>query len=103
MGAWAPLLVTPPFPAYPSGHACVGGAARFVLEDELGERGFEVTLTSPTAPGAVYTYTAWKQITDDVDDARIFGGIHFRFDQEAGARLGRRVGRFIRQRTLRPR
>jgi hypothetical protein len=79
-----------------SGHACVGGAARFVLEDELGDRGFEVTLTGPNGASAVYTYTAWKQITDDVDDARIFGGIHFRFDQEAGARLGRRVGRFIR-------
>jgi hypothetical protein len=98
---WAPLLVTPPFPSYPSGHACGAGAARYVLEDEYGKSGFTVTLTSPTAPGAVYTYTAWKQIADDVDDARVFGGIHFRFDQKAGQRLGRRVGRYIRKQTLR--
>ena len=36
-------------------------------------------------------YTKFKQITDDIDDARVYGGIHFRFDQEAGARLGRRM------------
>ena len=43
----------------------------------------------------VLHYTAWEQITDDIDDARIYGGIHFRFDQEAGARQGRQVGRYI--------
>lgn len=63
--AWLPLIVTPPFPTYPSAHASAGGAARRVLERLYGKDGFSVTLTSPTAPGVVLHYTAWKQITDD--------------------------------------
>jgi hypothetical protein len=47
-------------------------------------------------------YTAWKQITDDIDDARVLGGIHFRYDQEAGARQGWQVGSFILETQLLP-
>src|SRR5439155_13263564 len=89
---WLPLIVTPPFPSYPSAHASAGGAARRVLERVYGKAGFTITLVSPTAPSVVLHYSAWKQITDDIDDARIFGGIHFRFDQEAGTNQGCRVG-----------
>lgn len=99
---WLPLITTPPFPSYPSAHASAGGAARFVLEHLYGKDGFYVTLTSPTAPGVTLYYTAWKQITDDIDDARIYGGIHFRFDQEEGARQGRSVGAYILDSKLRP-
>ena len=67
-----------------------------------GDDGFQVTLTSPTAPGVTLHYTAWKQITDDIDDARVFGGIHFRYDQEAGARQGWQVGSFILETRLLP-
>ena len=45
--------------------------------------------------------TSWEQITDDIDDARIYGGIHFRYDQEAGAHQGRHVGKYIRRHSLR--
>lgn len=47
-------------------------------------------------------YTAFHKIPDDVDDARVHGGIHFRFDQEAGGKLGRAVATDIYQNTLRP-
>jgi hypothetical protein len=40
-------------------------------------------------------YTSLKQLTDDIDDARVYGGIHFRFDQEAGAKQGRKVGQYV--------
>ena len=99
---WLPLIATPAFPSYPSGHASAGGAAREVLEEIYGEGPHEVTLTSPTAPGITLKYTSFEQITDDVDDARVFGGIHFRFDQEAGGRQGRRVGSYILRNHLRP-
>lgn len=48
-------------------------------------------------------YTAWKQITDDIDDARVYGGIHFCYDQRAGAVQGRGVGTYILQNNLQPR
>jgi hypothetical protein len=100
--AWLPLIATPPFPSYPSAHADAGGAARRILERVYGKDGFQVTLTSPTAPGVVLHYTAWKQITDDVDDARVFGGIHYRYDQQAGAQQGWQVGSFILETQLLP-
>ena len=99
--AWLPLIVTPPFPSYPSAHASVSGAARAVLERAFGKHGHAITLTHPLLPGVVLNYTAWEQITDDIDDARIYGGIHFRFDQEAGARQGRHVGKYILRHYLR--
>ena len=45
-------------------------------------------------------YSNLKQITDDIDDARVYGGIHFRFEQDAGADLGRRVGKFVYKNNL---
>jgi hypothetical protein len=100
--SFLPLVTTPAFPSYPSNHASIGGAARAVLEHAFGETGHAITLSSPKIPGVVLTYTAWEQITDDVDDARIYGGIHYRFDQEAGAKQGRRVGEYIIRQELRP-
>jgi hypothetical protein len=98
---WLPLIPTPPHPSYASGHASTSGAARRVLEYVFGKDGHDVTLTNPTLPGIVLDYTAWDEITDDIDDARIYGGIHFWFDQEAGARLGRHVGSYILEYYLR--
>jgi hypothetical protein len=50
----------------------------------------------------VLHYASWKQITDDIDDARIYGGVHYRFDQEEAARQGRKVGRYVLRHWLRP-
>jgi hypothetical protein len=99
---WASFVSTPPFPSYPSGHAAFGAAARRVLERTLGADGHAITLASPLVPDVVLRYTSWKQITDDVDDARIYGGVHYRFDQEEAARQGRRVGSYVLRHWLRP-
>jgi hypothetical protein len=99
---WTPLIPTPPFPAYPSGHACAGGAARVILERHLGPAGHAITLTSPTAPGVTFTYDSFKAIADQVDEARVGGGIHVRHDQAAGGELGRRVGEHVCRTALRP-
>ncbi|HEX9782571.1 MAG TPA: vanadium-dependent haloperoxidase, partial [Opitutaceae bacterium] len=99
---WLPLITTPAHPSYPSAHASAAGAARAVLEHLYGEDRHDITLTTPSLPDIVLHYTAWEQITDDIDDARIYGGIHYRFDQEAGARQGRQVGRYILLHELRP-
>jgi len=99
---WAPFVFTPPFPSYPSGHASFGGAARRVLERMYGADGHAITLASPLVPNVVLHYTSWKKITDDIDDARIYGGVHYRFDQEAAARQGWQVGTYILRHQLRP-
>jgi hypothetical protein len=98
---WLPLIATPAFPSYPSAHATLSGAARAVLERAFGKHGHAITLTNPLLPSVVLNYTTWEQITDDIDDARVYGGIHFRYDQEVGARQGQMVGRYILRHYLR--
>jgi hypothetical protein len=66
-----------------------------------GEGGHSITLSNPAVPGIILHYTRFKQITDDVDDARVYGGIHFRFDQEAGGRLGRAIATSVYKNNLR--
>jgi hypothetical protein len=67
-----------------------------------GEAGHSITLTNPAVPSIVLQYTSFKQITDDISDARVYGGIHFRTDQAAGAQLGRALGTAVYKDNLRP-
>ena len=98
---WLPLITTPAFPSYPSAHGTLSGAARRVLEHVYGKSQHSITLNHPGAPGIVLNYSSWEQITNDISDARVYGGIQFRFDQTAGARQGRRVASYILQQYLR--
>jgi hypothetical protein len=98
---WLPLLGTPAHPSYASGHATVSGAAAAVLRRAFGKDGHAVTISHPSFPDIVLNYTAWEQITADIDDARIYGGIHFRFDQERGAHQGHAVGVYVVENYLR--
>jgi len=99
--AFTPFILTPCFPGYPSGHGSGTGAVLEVVERAYG-RFNSVTMSHPGAPGIVLHYTDLRDIIDDVSDARVFGGIHFRSDQDAGERLGRDVGRYINHNKLRP-
>jgi hypothetical protein len=96
-----PFITTPCFPSYPSNHASGSNGAAKVLRHLYGEGGHSITLSNPVVPNIILHYTAFEQITDDVDDARIYGGIHFRFDQVAGARLGRHVAKSVYKHNLR--
>jgi hypothetical protein len=100
--AWTPLITTPSFPGYPSAHGTGSGAGRAVLERLFGPEGHDVTLSTAAVPGVTLHYTNFRDITDDIADARVYGGIHFRFDQEAGAEQGRRIGRYVYKHQLQP-
>ena len=97
-----PFVTTPCFPSYPSNHGSAGNGAAEVLGRLYGDDGLSITLTNPAVPTIVLQYTSFKQITHDISDARVYGGIHFRTDQVAGARLGRAVGRAVYKNNLRP-
>jgi hypothetical protein len=98
--SFKPFVLTPCFPSYGSAHGSSGGAAREVLERAFGPRRHFIKLSSAVVPGVLLQYASFRQITDDVDDARVYGGIHFRFDQEAGAKLGRQVGASVYRNAL---
>ena len=98
-----PFVVTPCFPSYGSAHGSSSGAAREVLERVFGARHHFITLSNPAVAGVVLQYSSFRQITQDVDDARVYGGIHFRFDQEAGGKLGQQVGAYVQRHALQKR
>jgi hypothetical protein len=98
---WKPYIVTPCFPSYGSAHASLSNAARKVLERLYGPRHHFITLSNPAVTGVILQYETFEQITHDINDARVYGGIHFRFDQETGGEQGRQVGAYVHQHILR--
>jgi hypothetical protein len=97
---FTPFITTPCHPSYPSAHAAQSNAARKVLERIYGRRGHSITLTTPSLPDVTLYYTRLDEITDDIDDARVYGGIHYRFDQRAGTEMGERVGTYVSRHNL---
>src|ERR1700686_5112561 len=73
---YVPFITTPCFPSYPSNHGSAGNAAAEVLRRVYGEAGQSITLTNPAVPTITLQYSSFKQITDDISDARVYGGIH---------------------------
>ena len=98
---WTPLLITPAFPEYPSGHSTVSGAAAAVLTDTFGENtAFQIG--SDVMLGVQRSFTSFTNATDEVKDARVFGGIHFRTACDDGDATGRAVGNYVLQHALLP-
>lgn len=90
--AWTSLITTPPFPDYPAGHTTYGGAAERVLTELFGDAPGELTITSPSAGGATHRYANFREISDEVVNARVWGGVHWRTSCTVGRELGRSVG-----------
>jgi hypothetical protein len=99
--SFTPFITTPCFPSYGSAHAAASYAARAVAELVLGDDETTMVLSNAAVPGVVLEYTSFEEITGDIDDARVYGGIHFRFDQRAGARQGRKIGAWVVNHHLR--
>ena len=89
------------FPGYPSAHASASYAAREILQRIFSNRPHSIVLSTPAMPGLQLPYDTLSEITDDIDDARVYGGIHFRYDQEAGGDQGTAIGRYIYKEKLR--
>ena len=99
--SYMPFILTPCFPSYPSNHGSASNGAAEILARVFGAGDHAITMVNPAVPGITLRYTRFSQITDDISDARIYGGIHFRFDQEAGADLGRNIASYEYKHNLR--
>jgi hypothetical protein len=85
-GTWSPLLATPPYPTYPGNMAGIGSCAAKALATGLGTDNvaFSATWVSPSPnPPVVRQYSSFSQLAQEEADSRIYGGIHYRFDNEA--------------------
>lgn len=92
--AWTPLLVTPPFPDDPAGHSAYAGAAETVLTSIFGRHPGDFRLVSATAPGVVQHFADFHAVASQVNEARVWGGVHWRTSVEVGRVLGQHVGRY---------
>jgi hypothetical protein len=102
--AWAPLFPTPQHPDYLSGHSTNSAAMATVLIMLFGDKAeTPIVATSPTNPGFERHWASFTEGVEEVIDARVYSGIHFRSANEDGAQTGRKVARFVVNETLRDR
>lgn len=92
---WTPLIATPPFPSYVSGHSTFSAAAATVLAGFFGTDQVTFTTTSEGLPGVTRTFTSLSAAAAEAGQSRIYGGIHFQFDNTDGLALGRAVGEYV--------
>ncbi len=98
---WEPLIPTPSFPEYVSGHATFSGAAAVILAHEFGdENSFAVTSYQP--PTVVRHYTSFSQAAREGTMSRLYGGIHYRFSCLEGLRCGQELGEYVWSHYFRP-
>jgi hypothetical protein len=96
---WTPLIVTPPFPEYTSAHSCVSGAAAAILSNYFGDD-TQFSVASDGMPGTLRFFSSFAAALDEVKNARVFGGIHFRTACNDGTTLGNAVGNYILSHAL---
>ncbi len=92
---WTPLLKTPAFPAYTSGHSTFSAAAAAVLTDVFGTDAIGFVAESEVAGVPDRRYTSIRAAAAEAGLSRIYGGIHFQFDNQVGLSTGDAVGRFV--------
>jgi hypothetical protein len=96
---WRPLLQTPPFPEYPSGHSTISNAASAILTDYFGDH-FGYTDTVEVRFGLPpRTFSSFRQAADEAAISRFYGGIHFKDAIVNGQQQGMRVGEWILAKT----
>ncbi len=92
---WLPLLTTPPFPAYTSGHSTFSAAAAAALAAFFGTDSLRFSSTSDGLPGVTRSFTGFRAAADEAGISRIYGGIHWSFDNRDGLEMGKQVGEYV--------
>lgn len=92
---WKPILQTPPFPEYTSGHSVVSNAASIALTDIFGEN-FQFDDDTEVKYGLpVRRFESFEAAADEATISRMYGGIHYRAAVEVGAIQGKKLGNFV--------
>jgi hypothetical protein len=99
---WLPLMETPSFPEFTSGHSTFSRAGAQMLTRYFGREDFTFTATSDGLPGAARTYKSLSAAVDEIGRSRIFGGIHFETANREGQNVGRAVANFAFEHCLLP-
>lgn len=103
---WTPLLGTPPYPSYAGNMACLGASAARALALGVGTNDMPFTvlwLGNTGNPDVPKSYTGFWQFAEDEANSRIYGGIHFRFDNEASQMVCSEVAEYVHENFMRRR
>lgn len=100
---WQPMDTTPLHPEYPCAHCIGSGAEASAIAAILGTDEIpEVALTSPTRPGVTHRYTNLHAFNDEVSEARIVAGFHWRFSTMVGKDMGWKIGAYTVETCFKP-
>jgi hypothetical protein len=99
---WTPLIATPPFPSYTSGHSTFSAAAATVLAGFFGDDSLAFAATSEGTPGVTREFTSLWAAAEEAGISRIYGGIHYDFDNTDGLNSGKQIGQYVLSHLLAP-
>ncbi|MEW6332130.1 MAG: vanadium-dependent haloperoxidase [Pseudomonadota bacterium] len=101
--SWMPLIDTPMHPEYPCAHCIISGSVGAVLKAEIGNGPAPVlTTASPTANGATRSWTKVDDFVQEVANARVYDGVHYRTSTEVGTAMGKKFGELAATKSLLP-
>lgn len=100
--AWSSLLSTPPYPSYAGNNAAIGTSQSTILALFFGRDDMPFQHTWGGAGGATRPYVGFTAMADEEANSRIYGGIHYRFDNVAGQSAGRNVANYVFLSLMRP-
>lgn len=100
---WTSLIGNPPYPSYAGNHAAIGTSQATILALFFGRDDIPFQHTWEGAGGATRSYAGFTAMANEEERSRVWGGIHFTFDQTAGQSAGRNVANYVFQNFMRPR
>lgn len=100
---WTSLIGNPPYPTYAGNHAAIGTSQSTILALAFGRDDIRFDHTWEGAGGATRSYASFTAMANEEERSRVYGGIHFTFDQNAGQSVGRNVANYVFQNFMRPR
>jgi len=97
---WIPLLQTPPFPEYISGHSTISGAAAGALTKTFGDGFAFVDSTEVEFGLSIRKFESFNDAASEAAVSRLYGGIHYRPANEIGLKMGKEIGAFLNRKLL---
>ncbi|WP_299080611.1 vanadium-dependent haloperoxidase [uncultured Paraglaciecola sp.] len=98
---WTPFIPTPMHPEYPCAHCVVAGTVGAILKAEVGNGKMPLlTTNSDTAKGATRSWSSIEAFVQEVSDARIYDGVHYRTSTDIGSAMGEKIGEFVVEKYL---
>jgi hypothetical protein len=93
---WQPIATTPMHPEYPCAHCIQSGSVAGIVKAALGSMEIpEIAMTSPTAPGVTRRWTSMTALAEEIANARVWAGFHYRFSTRVGTRMGLEIGEYV--------